>query len=90
MKPVSYMRGRVIYREGDRQIDCVYFVTDGEFEVTKTIKSQETISAKSAIEQPLKQLPNKNLKVNYMFNAYLKNNSFTHLLKNCSFAHYFI
>ena len=68
MKPVSYMRGRVIYREGDRQIDCVYFVTDGEFEVTKTIKSQETISAKSAIEQPLKQLPNKNLKVNLMFN----------------------
>jgi len=38
MKSVSFVRGRVIYREGDRQIDCVYFVTDGEFEVTKTIK----------------------------------------------------
>lgn len=51
MTKVSYMRGRTIYREGDSPIDNVYFVADGEFEVTKIIKP----------DAPKEELTHKNL-----------------------------
>ena len=41
MKPKSFTRGNVIYKEGDRDVNSVYFITSGEFEVTKAIVREE-------------------------------------------------
>ena len=39
MKRKEYTRGVSIYKEGEVAIDGVYFIVEGEFQVTKTIKS---------------------------------------------------
>ena len=62
MKKVQYTRGRTIYKEGDSQVESVYFITDGEFEVTKAIKAdyQEHLDSKgnpTALERKLKNSP---------------------------------
>ena len=43
MKQVKFVRGRTVYTEGVSNPDAVYFIRDGEFEVTKTIKSSDTV-----------------------------------------------
>lgn len=37
-----YERGATIYAEGDTNIDYVYFIKQGEFEVRKTIDAEFT------------------------------------------------
>ena len=34
MRPKQFIRGQKVYSEGSSQVDGVYFITGGEFEVT--------------------------------------------------------
>ena len=36
MKKIEFKRGQTIYKEGESKVDNVYFIIDGEFEVTKS------------------------------------------------------
>ena len=38
MDPKEFVRGQVVFKEGQTNIDGVYFVTGGEFEVTTRIR----------------------------------------------------
>ena len=35
MRPKQFIRGQKVYCEGSSQVDGVYFITGGEFEVTQ-------------------------------------------------------
>ena len=33
MREVSFKRGHIIYKEGDKNVDAIYFIKEGEFSV---------------------------------------------------------
>jgi len=39
MQPREYLRGHVVYKEGSTCIDGLYFISEGDFELTQTYDS---------------------------------------------------
>ena len=42
MKSKKFLRGQKVYREGVSEIDGLYFITSGEFEITQSVDSDKT------------------------------------------------
>ena len=38
MEPNEFIRGQMIYKEGDTTIDGIYLITSGDFEVTTRVR----------------------------------------------------
>ena len=71
MELKEFQRGQSVYKEGDPQINHVYFTINGEFEVTKSITKSDFDFAdvkegQTSIERKLKQSPFKGAKVKDM------------------------
>ncbi len=42
----KFIRNQVVYREGDETVDGVYFIKNGEFEMTKKVQKPKDIKQK--------------------------------------------
>ena len=40
MREVNFKRGHVIYREGDKNVDAIYFIREGEFSVKQDLNKE--------------------------------------------------
>ena len=38
MEPHEFIRGQMIYKEGDTTVNGIYFITSGDFEVTTRVR----------------------------------------------------
>ena len=38
MEPNEFIRGQMIYKEGDTMVNGIYFITSGDFEVTTRVR----------------------------------------------------
>ena len=59
MRPKQFIRGQKVYCEGSSQVDGVYFITGGEFEVTqksdKNKPRDDSSNAQAAVKATSKQ-----------------------------------
>lgn len=70
----EFHRGQVIYREGDSNVDYVYFITSGEFEVTKNVQKidpglTDDNGDPTALEKKIRKSPIKSKKVKDMMRS---------------------